>query len=534
MSTNQTSTQNTSSTAANTFMPYLQQIAQRAQSLYDSGQGTGTWNDSTNADLNQGFLNAFNGMNNYAGTSGGLFTDALNRASNQSTGTDLAAQVNPWLQQLMGISNGSNNIGTGNAYMNVASGSLNNSAATSQMQNDASNWLLNGWQNNVAQNLLSNIAQRGGTNDIMNQAWGALDNIYNRSQQGTAADQYLSEMASGQNQTNPFLQQLLDANATRIGNRAASLSSGAGRYGSAGMYDALNRSIAETNNPLLFQSAENERNRQLTATQEIGNQRQQMAQLGLGAGQGMSALGQNAQLNQMNASNLLGESNRANLAQYMQGGMNLANINQMNAQNQLAGLQGQSNVANMNIGNQMQAAQQGLGGLFNQEQAMQNWNNVMSGLYGSGNNAFQTQLGLGSYLQNRDQNSTNQQIQNFYQQQMNPWLNLMRYTGALGGLGGFFGNAGTTTTQQGLPFTSLLGLGVAGLGAAGSLFSDRRAKTDIEFVGVDEATGLTMYAYRYASDPKTYPKVVGPMAQEVAEKYPHLVAKVGNRLVIRL
>ena len=47
------------------------------------------------------------------------------------------------------------------------------------------------------------------------------------------------------------------------------------------------------------------------------------------------------------------------------------------------------------------------------------------------------------------------------------------------------------------------------------IFSDRRDKTDIEKLGIDPLTGLPMYAYRYKSDPKTYPKVVGPMAQDM-------------------
>jgi hypothetical protein len=42
--------------------------------------------------------------------------------------------------------------------------------------------------------------------------------------------------------------------------------------------------------------------------------------------------------------------------------------------------------------------------------------------------------------------------------------------------------------------------------------SDRRDKTDIEKLGTDEPSGLDAYAYRYKGDPKTYPKVVGPMA----------------------
>ena len=66
------------------------------------------------------------------------------------------------------------------------------------------------------------------------------------------------------------------------------------------------------------------------------------------------------------------------------------------------------------------------------------------------------------------------------------------------------------------------------------LFSDERMKTDIEKVGKDDETGLTMYAYRYKGDPKSYPKVVGPMAQEVEKKYPEMVEERGGKKAVNL
>lgn len=64
-------------------------------------------------------------------------------------------------------------------------------------------------------------------------------------------------------------------------------------------------------------------------------------------------------------------------------------------------------------------------------------------------------------------------------------------------------------------------------GGALGLLSDERDKTDIEELGDG------MYAFRYKGDPKSYPKVVGPMAQEVEKKHPDKVMTVGNRKVIR-
>ena len=102
------------------------------------------------------------------------------------------------------------------------------------------------------------------------------------------------------------------------------------------------------------------------------------------------------------------------------------------------------------------------------------------------------------------------------------------------------------TTTSGTQFVPRGNNLLAGLGAAGSAasgfaalapllgISDERMKTDVEKVGKDEETGLTMYAYRYKGDPKTYPKVVGPMAQEIEKKYPGQVTEVAGRKAVNL
>lgn len=93
------------------------------------------------------------------------------------------------------------------------------------------------------------------------------------------------------------------------------------------------------------------------------------------------------------------------------------------------------------------------------------------------------------------------------------------------------------------PLQSILGLGSTILGAktagggsiAASLLgisSDEREKTDIKKLGKDPETGLDMYAYRYKGDPKSYPKVVGPMAQDVEKASPGSTREVGGRKVI--
>jgi hypothetical protein len=77
----------------------------------------------------------------------------------------------------------------------------------------------------------------------------------------------------------------------------------------------------------------------------------------------------------------------------------------------------------------------------------------------------------------------------------------------------------------------LFGLGGSVIGGLGGLLkSDRRDKTDIEKLGKHE--GLDMYAYRHKGEPKSYPKTVGPMAQDVEKKFPGSTFGIGGHRVI--
>jgi hypothetical protein len=58
--------------------------------------------------------------------------------------------------------------------------------------------------------------------------------------------------------------------------------------------------------------------------------------------------------------------------------------------------------------------------------------------------------------------------------------------------------------------------------------SDRHLKTDIQKVGTHPPTGLDLYSYRYKGDPKSYPKVTGPMAEDAMQAgLGHAVKTVG-------
>jgi hypothetical protein len=97
---------------------------------------------------------------------------------------------------------------------------------------------------------------------------------------------------------------------------------------------------------------------------------------------------------------------------------------------------------------------------------------------------------------------------------------------AMGALGGAMSGSSLAST---LGFSKGAG---AGIGALLGLLSDKSMKTDITKLGKDPESGLDMYAYRYKGDPKNYPKIVGPMAQDVEKASPANVRKIGGKRVI--
>lgn len=69
--------------------------------------------------------------------------------------------------------------------------------------------------------------------------------------------------------------------------------------------------------------------------------------------------------------------------------------------------------------------------------------------------------------------------------------------------------------------------GIMGAGASmysAGMFSDRRLKENIEFAGIDDATGLNLYDFNYKWNSKRFR---GVMAQEVKEMYPEAVYDSG-------
>lgn len=71
------------------------------------------------------------------------------------------------------------------------------------------------------------------------------------------------------------------------------------------------------------------------------------------------------------------------------------------------------------------------------------------------------------------------------------------------------------------------GLGGAAVGMAKlGIFSDRRLKTDVQPVGVDERTGLPLYEFAYTAEPDR--RYIGVMADEVQKQFPEAILLDGS------
>jgi len=281
-------------------------------------------------------------------------------------------------------------------------------------------------------------------------------------------------------------------------------------------------------------------------TQNVINQTLPIMQQNLG-------LQQNQQQNAANAANAFGGSRQAvqQGVTQAQGAMGMAQmaaqLNQANfgqaqgaaqqdIQTSMAAQQAnqaaQQNQANLNL----QAAG-GLGVLGQQAQLSQTRN-------------FTEQQTAGALEQQQAQNEINANLAAFQQAQQYPYQQLGVLQSALGmtPYGQATQGQSTTQTQQA---ANPLGQALGGVQALGSLFggggmfgaqgafaglmpgSDRRLKTDVKRVDT-HPSGVPVYAYRYKGDPKHYPKVVGPMAEDVAKVAPHAVKPMGvkGRLAI--
>lgn len=272
-----------------------------------------------------------------------------------------------------------------------------------------------------------------------------------------------------------------------------------------------------------------------------------ITQAGIGAHNASAAAfgGSRGALQSAEADRAFGDQVALTTAQLMAAGYDKATATALaNAQNRQAANTFNASTANAateaNAGREQQAVAANAG-------AMNNMRQFNSGLLQSGALARNT---LENDEASRRRSALAQLLGIGGLEQQNAQGNLDQYTNMVKLLGSSIpGNYGATSTQTSpnnapstLQTIGGLGLGILGLGTGGggslggsllsSIFSDRRDKTDIKKIGNDPDSGLDIYAYRYKTDPKTYPKTVGPMAQDIEKKYPGAVHEIGGHKVV--
>jgi hypothetical protein len=246
-------------------------------------------------------------------------------------------------------------------------------------------------------------------------------------------------------------------------------------------------------------------------------------------------LNQNAQQNAANSANAFGGSRQANQqgvtqAQGAQGMAQMAaGLNSANFTQAQAGAQGDiANRLKADQGNQTAALQKiqsdilASTGLGNLGDSMNKANVANFGM--------QQSAGAGQSME--AQNQINAQMAKFSEAFNYPQQQLGTLLSALGMTPHDTSTSGQTTQQTTTP-TDWASIMRGGADLAGAfLKSDKTLKKDIEPTGQSVA-GVPSYTYRFkGADPST-PKIMGPMAQDVAKVAPGAVKRIGGKLAVQ-
>ena len=338
-----------------------------------------------------------------------------------------------------------------------------------------------------------------------------------------AAFQYA---AGGVGQTQPYFNAAMNQTAAGLNYQPSSVAPGSVTaqnflQGDVGAY--MNPYITNVENAALSrlegatQQAVNRLGDQALAARAFGGSRQGIAE-GVALGEAARSAGELSANLRSQGFNQAAALMQADQARALQAGQfNVQQALQAQQLNQAAGLQGQ------------QLRNQTAGALSNLGAASQAARQLDTGVLQN----------IGAQRQAMNQAALDEAYARFQEQRNYPIEMLNLRLGATSATPYSTSQTGTQFVPRGNSF--LQGIGAFGSAASGVAalapllgFSDERMKTDIQKVGKDEETGLTMYAYRYKGDPKTYPKVVGPMAQEIEKKYPDQVSEISGRKAVNL
>jgi hypothetical protein len=181
----------------------------------------------------------------------------------------------------------------------------------------------------------------------------------------------------------------------------------------------------------------------------------------------------------------------------------------------------------LGVGQGLQGSGAGyLGTAAGMQNAATGYGNTAAGMKAAQGQDIASLLQGGQQQQTQQQNELNAAMKQFYEKRDYPVEGLNMRLAALGMSP--YGKTETTnktatSEDKGPDWASIL-LGGAKIGAQ-MYMSDRSTKTDIKKLTDGP---VPLYAYRYKGDPKSYPKVVGPMAQDIEKVRPSAVKKVGK------
>ena len=484
------------------LQPYLNDILTQGQAFYNAGVGAQPYTGPTVAGQNRYLTDAlgnYKNMIDYQMTAVGAHPQQL---AIQGAENGLTPEMSAEISKLMNISGNPNGISTGGLFQNLHDQSLGQNAN-----------VVNGLSGLAGNAAGQNAGVISGLSGLAGSAAGQNADVVSRLAGMTGSD------------INPELRAVLDDQAARIGNRVNSSFSGMGRYGSAGNQDTLARSITAATAPVLAQAWEDQQNRALGANQAIAGIRQADTSL---SGNLYNTLGENRRADTAlggSLYNTLGENRRADTAAAL------------NAAQGLTGVQGQ------NIANQMNAANSALNAQNQAAQRQLNYLQMLPALTQLAYDPYQRQGDIGNWVQDRLQQEMNSSIGQYNNLQTMGWSQLAKYLGTISGAMPAFQGTGVTGAQSvggtqsvgssttTTPFGPQQALGL-GMSAVGKM-SDIRLKTDIDKIGTHTMSGLDIYAYRYKGNPKHYPKVVGPMAQDAKEKFPAAIGEVDGTLYLK-
>jgi hypothetical protein len=324
---------------------------------------------------------------------------------------------------------------------------------------------------------------------------------------------------------NPFIDTALDPTMRRLATQQGEVQAGIGANAAAsGMFggsrEAVARSLAD-------------RNYRDTAANTVGN----MMNQGWNTAAGLA--GANVDRSQaVNLANAGFEQAANQLNAQLGTNTSVANM-QAQAQAGVAGAQLANQVALANAAAQNQAQQnyQNLSYQGSQADADRFLRAVAQQEVGDATDFQATLGGINTMNQlGTQQQQTAQRALDYYWQQLSQLASLLRIANP--GMNTNTTTQGTTIANTTKPtdWGSILlgGLGLATKAAPLLGLSDRKDKTDIKKLGKDPDTGIPLYAYRYKGDPKSYPKVVGPMADDLERFLPGITKLVGGHQVVKL